>query len=548
MLVKKLVVKNFKKIQNEVYDFNDGLNIIVGDNESGKSTLLEAINLCLNLQYRRRPLAACISQELFNDAQVFSFLKSDKSIEHMPEILIEAYLDEASELKGKKNSLKEDVSGLFVRIFFNPELEKSYLEYLKKTPDELTMLPIEFYTFEWYSFAWDRLTPYSKKINCLFVDPPNLHPTFGANKYINDVLGTLSDDERAKLRLNFRLLKGKFDTEDSVKQVNRNLDVNDEVTSKTLQITLENTPQGSVESNLQLSLNQIPFSHVGKGEQHQVLIKLALREKVENAEVVLIEEPENHLSHINLVNLIQYIEEKMSGQQVFITTHSSYVLNKLSFEHLCLMAKKYIRLKNVDPHTVKTLKRLPGYDTLRAVLSQKVILVEGPSDELLLKKIYHNKNARLPEADKIDIIVVRGIGFKNYLNIVRHIGNSVHVVKDNDGDYSANITDWAAEYSGCNNIEVFSPKDSKLNSLEPALIDANDSDLKSLNTFAEVVLSGQTHKKYEAGDLVARRKFLIDWFAGSKSGGKKVDSAIRAFDSNVEIKYPEYLEKALSFA
>ncbi len=355
------------------------------------------------MQYRRRPIAGCISQDLFNNDQVTDFLSSDKSIESLPEILIEAYLDEPSELKGKNNSLKENVPGLFVRIFFNPELEKSYLEYLISV-EKLDMLPIDFYTFEWYSFAWDRLTPYSKKINSLFVDPPNLHPTFGAKKYIDDVLSTLSDDERATLRLNFRQLKGKFDAEESVKQVNQNLDNTDEVTDKTLQISVANAPQGGVEGNLQLSMNQIPFSNVGKGEQHQVLIKLALREKAENADVVLIEEPENHLSHINLVNLIQYIEDKMSGQQVFVTTHSSYVLNKLSFENLCLMTENYIRLKDIDKHTVKTLKRLPGYDTLRAVLSQKVILVEGPSDELLLKKIYIKKNGKLPEADKIDIM------------------------------------------------------------------------------------------------------------------------------------------------
>ncbi|MEP3629223.1 MAG: AAA family ATPase [Hyphomicrobiales bacterium] len=547
MHINKLVVKNFKKIKSEVYEFNDDLNIFVGDNESGKSTLLEAIDLCVSLQYRRRPLAGCISQELFNNDQVSLFLRSDKSIEHMPEILIEAYLDEPSELKGKKNSLKEDVSGLFVRIFFNPELEKSYMEYLK-TPDALTMLPIEFYTFEWYSFAWDKLTPYSKKISCLFVDPPNLQPTFGAKKYITDVLSTLGDEERAALRLNFRQLKGKFDSESAVTQVNENLDNTDEVTDKKLQISIENTPQGSVENNLQLSMNQVPFSHVGKGEQHQVLIKLALREKAENADVVLIEEPENHLSHINLVNLIQYIEDKMSGQQVFITTHSSYVLNKLSFEHLCLMAEKYVRLEDIDLHTVKTLKRLPGYDTLRAVLSQKIILVEGPSDELLLKKIYFNENQRLPEADKIDIIVVRGIGFKNYLNIVHHLGNSVHVVKDNDGNYSRNIIEWANEYSENNNIKVFSPENNNLNSLEPALIDANASDATTLDKFAKVILSSQTYNKYDTGDLRARQEFLTEWFGGSQSGAKKVDSAIRAFDSDVEIKFPEYLKKALCFA
>jgi putative ATP-dependent endonuclease of OLD family len=546
MLVKKLVIKNFKKFTAEKFDFNDDLNIIVGDNESGKSTLLEAIELCLSLQYRRRPLAGCISDELFNAAQISKFLAGDKSQATLPEILIEAYLDDGPNLKGNNNSLGENCPGIFVRIFFDPELAKPYAEYLK-SPDILTTLPIEFYTFEWYSFAWDRLTVHSKKIRSLFVDPPNLHPTFGAKKYITDVLGTLRDDERAALRLNYRQLKNKFDNEDSVRQVNHELDGENEVTEKTLKISIENSAQGNFENNLQLNMNDIPFTHIGKGEQHQVLIKLALRDKAKNADVVLIEEPENHLSHINLVRLVKYIETKMAGQQVFITTHSSYVLNKLSFEKLCLLANKYIRLKDVNPNTVKTLKRLPGYDTLRAVLCQKVILVEGPSDELLLKKIYHNTKGRLPEDDGIDVIVVRGIGFKNYINIVRHLGNRTHIIKDNDGSHQTNIVEWSADFKDCQSIKVYAPTDDALYSLEPAWIEENSKDTTSLNNFASVILSEQTYRKYDDGELGNRKSFLIEWFSGQGSGARKVDSAMRAFESTKDIKYPDFFTKALSF-
>ena len=48
MFIRKLRVTNFKKFRGNEFDFNDDINIIVGDNESGKSTLLEAIELCLS--------------------------------------------------------------------------------------------------------------------------------------------------------------------------------------------------------------------------------------------------------------------------------------------------------------------------------------------------------------------------------------------------------------------------------------------------------------------------------------------------------------------
>jgi predicted ATP-dependent endonuclease of OLD family len=34
------------------------------------------------------------------------------------------------------------------------------------------------------------------------------------------------------------------------------------------------------------------------------------------------------------------------------------------------------------------LNKLPGYDTLRLILCNKAILVEGPSDELIVQKAY----------------------------------------------------------------------------------------------------------------------------------------------------------------
>ena len=35
-------------------------------------------------------------------------------------------------------------------------------------------------------------------------------------------------------------------------------------------------------------------------------------------------------------------------------------------------------------------KKLPGYDTLRLVLAKRVILVEGPSDELVVQRAYRD--------------------------------------------------------------------------------------------------------------------------------------------------------------
>ena len=45
MFIKKLVIKNYKSIAMSVIELNDDINIFVGENDSGKSTILEAISI-----------------------------------------------------------------------------------------------------------------------------------------------------------------------------------------------------------------------------------------------------------------------------------------------------------------------------------------------------------------------------------------------------------------------------------------------------------------------------------------------------------------------
>lgn len=43
MRVKSIKLTNFKKFKDEHLEFNDDVNIFVGDNNAGKSTILEAL-------------------------------------------------------------------------------------------------------------------------------------------------------------------------------------------------------------------------------------------------------------------------------------------------------------------------------------------------------------------------------------------------------------------------------------------------------------------------------------------------------------------------
>ncbi len=80
MLIRSLVVRNFRKLRNlvEINDLEPGLTVIVGDNEEGKSTLLKALQIALFDRYNlsgqavddMRPFGSEVRPEIEVDLEV----------------------------------------------------------------------------------------------------------------------------------------------------------------------------------------------------------------------------------------------------------------------------------------------------------------------------------------------------------------------------------------------------------------------------------------------------------------------------------------------
>ena len=56
MFIQRVVIENYRCLKKADVTFNPQMNVIVGKNECGKSTLLEAIHLALTGQLNGRPL------------------------------------------------------------------------------------------------------------------------------------------------------------------------------------------------------------------------------------------------------------------------------------------------------------------------------------------------------------------------------------------------------------------------------------------------------------------------------------------------------------
>ncbi|WP_128824106.1 AAA family ATPase [Brachyspira hampsonii] len=90
-------------------------------------------------------------------------------------------------------------------------------------------------------------------------------------------------------------------------------------------------------------IDDIPFQYIGKGEQCYIKTNLALLDnKAQDASLILLEEPESHLSHSKLNSLLDKIKYNISNvsnknKQIIITTHSSFVANKMLLKNIIMI-------------------------------------------------------------------------------------------------------------------------------------------------------------------------------------------------------------------
>lgn len=110
MFIRKVKIHNFKCYRDFEITLEEGLNIVVGDNEAGKSTILEAINLALTGIISGKSIWNEISQYIFNKEAVDEYITSLNTAPiELPYITIEIFFGGAENplMNGDANSDKE---------------------------------------------------------------------------------------------------------------------------------------------------------------------------------------------------------------------------------------------------------------------------------------------------------------------------------------------------------------------------------------------------------------------------------------------------------
>ena len=162
-MLDQIYILNFKRFSEKTIPFNSKINIFIGDNETGKSTILESIYLALTKRLNGKLIDSELSPYLFNKETVKKYVESlsTENKEEPPSIVIEVWFSDATEgyesFKGNNNSQKKDAAGIKLVISFNEIYRGEYNSLLES--GSIKTVPTDFYKIEWYGFDNNQFYP-----------------------------------------------------------------------------------------------------------------------------------------------------------------------------------------------------------------------------------------------------------------------------------------------------------------------------------------------------------------------------------------------------
>lgn len=347
------------------------------------------------------------------------------------------------------------------------------------------------------------------------------------NKFVASSINEyLSEEERTNLRLAYRSNRHNFTDSEAVKNLNTKLQSEHHFRDKHITLNLRENDIDGWKSEMSLSLDSIPLDNTGFGTQNMIKTEMFMQQNID-VDILIIEEPENNLSYTNMSILISRLSEN-TNKQIFISTHSSFVANKMGLQNIHLVGNgNTMPLKELSQDTYNYFIKLPGFNTLRVLLANNIILVEGPADELIIQRAYRDNYGKLPIEDGIDVMSVGGVAFKRYCELAQLIRKNVVIVTDNDGNPTS-VKERYSDFSDIVNLCV--EEDECLNTLEPAVLYANKDNFEDFRTII-----------YHKTDIKT-----IDYEALNKFMEKnKAEWSMRVFLNDKKINYPKYILKAI---
>ena len=217
--IKRIYLQNFKRFREYTIEPNDRINILVGDNEAGKSSVLEAIDLAAGGNVRR--VEAIGIDRLLNIDAVQEFISGERKFTNLPRLAIELYLegDFGFEMNGKNNSQGILANGIRLICEPNPDYVNEINEALEAHGE---YFPYDYYHIRFSTFADEGYTGYKKKLRSVLIDSAGMSSEYATNDFVKRMYLQYTEaevKERALHNSRYRIMRNEFQN-DSLRELN----------------------------------------------------------------------------------------------------------------------------------------------------------------------------------------------------------------------------------------------------------------------------------------------------------------------------------------
>jgi len=481
MYISNIKINNFRNFKEKEIVFNDGVNVIIGHNNSGKTNLIKALSLVIDNERPKR-----LSTDDFNKNVTLQELKDNP-----PKISISLTIKKGTEetpddlvtISNWLTKLDSSYEALLTYEFFLPEkkredyvkaislIDRDTPEAIEKAWKLLKYEFIRFYTYKiWGGDIVNQATADSdslKKFDFQFLDAirdVERDMLTGKNTLLRDVFDFFMDydikidkvktpeNKHEEIKAKRELFSEKANTliEDLSTRIASGKKEILSYAKKTGASFNKAKPnfEGSISENelysvLKLIVEyesgiKIPATHNGLGYNNLIYMSLLLAKMQVNADVdyldinakvfttLAIEEPEAHLHPAMQYKFLKFLNENKKEKkvrQIFVTTHSTHITSAVSLDEIICLHNEEGNTSIGYPTKVfpddKSKKYVQRFldATKSDMLFAQKVLFVEGIAEQLLMSIFANYLDKSLEDNHVSIINIGGRYFDHFLHL-----------------------------------------------------------------------------------------------------------------------------------